>query len=396
MTEDIMTDIPVIEGISIADLHRDPTGIYARLRREAPVALMKSTGRVLLTKAEDVRRAKEDLDTFTSEDTTTPAERAFQATSMMRKDGPQHRAERMAMAPGLSAGKIKTTWRALSERLTGEYLDKLAGADRAELFTELAAPYAGAILGEVLGLHGASADDVVRWSQVLIDGAGNVAGDEEVFARSDAVNDEINALIDENMARFRTDPDDSVLSAMTNAKAPLDLERIRCNIKVAIGGGVNEPRDALLTAVFGLLTNPDQRDAAVADPALMARAFEEGIRWVAPIQTSPRKTLKPVVMSGIELPAGTRVSTIQASANHDEDLYEHPERFDIFRSEERHFSFGNGSHFCMGTHLSRMSVAQVMLPALFERFPNMALVDADAVEWYGFTFRGPLALDVTL
>jgi cytochrome P450 len=183
---------------------------------------------------------------------------------------------------------------------------------------------------------------------------------------------------------------------MTHAKNPIPLDRIRCNIKVAIGGGVNEPRDALLTVVYGLLTNPDQRDAAMADPTLMARAFEEGIRWVAPIQPSPRKTLKPVTMSSVDLPAGTSVSTIQASANHDESLYENPEKFDIFRKEERHFSFGNGAHFCMGTHLSRMSVAQVMLPALFQRFPTMKLVDADAVKWYGFTFRGPLSLDVTL
>lgn len=391
-----MSDIPVITDVSIADLHRDPGAVYARLRHEAPVALMQSTGRVLLTRAEDVRRAKEDLETFTSEDTTTPAERAFQATSMMRRDGAPHRAERMAMAPGLSAGKIKTTWRVVSERLTAHYIDKLAQSDRAELFHDLAAPYAGAVLGEVLGLHGASADDVVRWSQVLIDAAGNVAGDEDVFARSDAVNDEINQLIDANMARFRHTPDDTVLSAMTNAGDPLPIDRIRCNIKVAIGGGVNEPRDALLTTVFGLLTNPSQRDAVRSDPTLFPRAFEEAIRWVAPIQTSPRKTLKPVVLSGIELPTGTRVSTIQASANHDEDHYQHPETFDLFRPEQRHFSFGNGSHFCMGTHLSRMSVAQVMLPALFARFPDMQLTDADAVEWYGFTFRGPLSLDVNL
>jgi cytochrome P450 len=391
-----MRAIPVIKDVSVAELHRDPTSVYARLRRDAPVALMQSTGRVFLTRAADVRRAKEDLETFTSVDTTTPAERAFQATSMMRRDGAQHRAERMAMAPGLSAAKIRTTWRALAENLATEYLDQLATLDQAELFGDLAAPYAGAILGKVLGLHGATAGDVVRWSQTLIDAAGNVSGDEAVFAASDKANEEINQLIGENMARFRQEPDDSVLSAMTNMDDPLPLERVRCNIKVAIGGGVNEPRDALLTTVFGLLSNPAQRQAVQNDLTLMPRAFEEAIRWVAPIQTSPRKTLKPVVMSGIELPAGTAVSTIQASANHDESLYERPGEFDIFRDETRHFSFGNGSHFCMGTHLSRMSVAQIMLPALFQRFPDLALYRPDQIEWYGFTFRGPLSVPVSL
>ena len=388
--------IPVIDDISIADMHRDPTAIYARLRRDTPVALLKATGRVLLTKAEDVRRAKEDAENFTAEDDTTPGERAFQATSMMRKDGPQHRAERAAMMPGLSASKIKRSWREKAENLSKYYLGRFEPDQSVDLFAELAAPYAGAILRDVLGLHGAGAVDVVRWSQVLIDAAGNVAGDEAVFAKSDLVNDEINALISENMARFRSAPDDSVLSAMTNATDPLDIERIRCNIKVSIGGGVNEPRDALLTTVFGLLTHPEQKRLAVSDPAMTERAFEEAIRWVAPIQTSPRKTLSDVTVSGVVLPAGTRVSTIQASANHDEEIYDAPEAFDITRSETRHFSFGNGSHFCMGTHLSRMSVAEVMLPALFKRFPEMQLQDAGAVEWYGFTFREPLSLEVTL
>ena len=50
----------------------------------------------------------------------------------------------------------------------------------------------------------------------------------------------------------------------------------------------------------------------------------------------------------------------------------------------------------MGAHLSRMAVGEVMLPMLFERFRHMRLVDAAADDWYGFTFRGPLSLGVTL
>lgn len=41
-----------------------------------------------------------------------------------------------------------------------------------------------------------------------------------------------------------------------------------------------------------------------------------------------------------------------------------------------------------------MSVVEALLPALLDRFPDMALIDAGAVRWHGFTFRGPLALPV--
>lgn len=387
-----MTSIPVIENISIEDLHRDPYPIYAHLRKEAPVALIAATGRVFLTKGKDVRFAKEQSGIFTSEDVTTPAERAFRATTLMRRDGDVHRSERRAMMPGLSAAKIKTVWAENANIFADDLLSNLEKDQKIDLFTAIAGPFAGAVLGKALGLEGASPEDLVRWSQILIDAAGNVSGDEAVFQRSDVVNEEIDDLIDRNISRLKTNPDESVLSAMIAAGSA--LERTRCNIKIAIGGGVNEPRDGLLSAVFCLLNDASQLAAVKNEPALFGKVFEEAIRWVAPIQTSPRKTLAPVTLSGVDLPVGTRISTIQASANRDEDLYENAETFDIFRREKSHFSFGHGAHFCMGTHLSRMSIAQIMLPRLFQAFPDMKL--AAPVPWYGFTFRGPLSLEVNL
>jgi cytochrome P450 len=159
---------------------------------------------------------------------------------------------------------------------------------------------------------------------------------------------------------------------------------------------VNEPRDALLTTLYGLLTNPDQLADVKANPQLFTRAFEEAVRWVAPIQLSPRVNRVPVTLQGITLPAGTRVSVIQASGNRDTDAFIDPDAFNIHRSETRHYSFGNGAHFCMGAHLSRMSIGEVLLPMLFERFPDMALENASAVPWYGYVFRGPTELRVRL
>jgi cytochrome P450 len=64
---------------------------------------------------------------------------------------------------------------------------------------------------------------------------------------------------------------------MVNAKTPILESQMIANVKIAIGGGINEPRDALLTILYGLLTNPDQLDAVRADGKWRA-AFEEGVR----------------------------------------------------------------------------------------------------------------------
>ena len=88
--------------------------------------------------------------------------------------------------------------------------------------------------------------------------------------------------------------------------------------------------------------------------------------------------------------------TIQASANRDEDLYEDGEAFIVGREWNPHQSFGNGPHFCLGAHVARRAIGQIMLPILFDRFPDMTLPDPGAVIWRGFGFHGPTCLPVLL
>ncbi len=67
------------------------------------------------------------------------------------------------------------------------------------------------------------------------------------------------------------------MSVMLNADDPIEKTNL-CNIKIAIGGGINEPRDALNTVLFDC-TNPEQLEE-VKRNADWDKAFEEGIRWL--------------------------------------------------------------------------------------------------------------------
>ena len=190
-------------------------------------------------------------------------------------------------------------------------------------------------------------------------------------------------------------PDSSALSFMVNAKTPIPESQMIANVKIAIGGGINEPRDALLTILYGLLTNPDQLDAVRAGSKWRS-AFEEGVRWVAPIQASSRLVMEDTEIRGCFIPKGDTVMTIQASANRDEDVIEDGENYNALRAPYPHQAFGNGPHHCAGAHLSRRTVGDILMPMLFERFPNMTLPDPASVRWHGFGFRGPLNLPLRL
>ena len=391
-----MVDLaPLDEEITLQQLDEDPYPIYQRLRRDAPVLRVKATGRTLLTKAEDTKYVKDNPALFSSNDPNTPMKRAFQAHTLMRKDGDDHMRERMAMAPAFSPKVIRTDWMPQYMRVAKEYVSRLPRGETVDLFTALAGPYAARGLAILLGIEEASDDDLQHWSQTLIDAAGNFGWQDEPFARSDRANDEMNRLFDSLQDRHRAVPNNSALSVMLNADDPIETTQIYSNIKIAIGGGINEPRDALNTILYGLLTNPDQL-AEVKRKNDWGRAFEEGIRWVAPIQVSSRLVMEDTEIRGCHIPKGDTVMTIQASANRDEDRYEDGESYQVYREKKSHQAFGNGPHFCQGSHVARRAVADVMLPILFDKFPNMSIPNRDDVIWRGFGFRGPTQIPIRL
>ena len=317
-----MADLaPLDEEITLQQLDENPYPIYQKLRRETPVLRVKATGRTLLTKADDTKYVKDNPRLFSSNDPNTPMKRAFQAHTLMRKDGEDHMRDRMAMAPAFSPKVIRTDWMPQYTRVAEDYVSRLQRGEIVDLFPALAGPFAARGLSILLGIEEASDDDLQRWSQALIEGAGNFGWRDEPFAMSDKANGEMNRLFDSLQDRHRANPNNSALSIMLNAEDPIETAQIYSNIKIAIGGGINEPRDALNTILYGLLTNPDQL-AEVKSRNDWERAFEEGIRWVAPIQLSSRLVTEDTEIRGCHIPKGDTVMTIQASANRDEDRYE--------------------------------------------------------------------------
>ena len=389
-----MAKVPIDDTINVPDLVRDPYAIYKRLRATAPVCRAPAISRTLLTKAADTKFVKDNWELFSSDDPGTPMRPAFQAHTLMRKDGEAHQRERTAMAEAFSPRSIKNVWLPLYAEIADEYVARLPRGETVDLFKELAAPVSARCLAHLLGLTNASDEELCRWSQTLIDGAGNFAWADEPFAKCDVANAEINACIDATLDQHQSDHQPNAISAMLHIDDPLDIGAIRSNIKIAIGGGINEPRDALLTLLYGLLSDPDQFEQVRENPDQCTAAFEEAIRWVAPIQVSSRRALEDTEIRGVTIAKDEILMTCQASANHDEEIWENPELFDMRRERKAHQAFGNGPHFCLGTHIARRLIAEILTPMLLERFPNMRL--DGKVEFWGFGFRGPLQLPVRL
>ena len=125
-----------------------------------------------------------------------------------------------------------------------------------------------------------------------------------------------------------------------------------------------------------LLLHPEQRDALVADPALVPHAIEEILRWDAPVPHSTfRYTSQDVALGGTVIPAFAQVIISLAAANRDPARYDNPETLDVTRADTSHLAFGHGIHHCAGAHLARAE-GRVTVNRLLDLTSNIAISEA--------------------
>ncbi|MGO1183251.1 MAG: cytochrome P450 [Micrococcaceae bacterium] len=384
---------PVADWVRIPELYRDPFPTFERLRAEGGVHWVPAVGRYLVTSYAAVHDTELDQQTFSADEQGSLMIRAM-GHSMLRKDDPDHQVERRAWQPVLRPSAVKKAWTPIFHRNAQRYLNELrAKGPEADLVWDFAAPYVSENLRAITGLHNVTQADLQRWSQTMIDATGNYADDPDVWARGEESFNEVDTALDEMLDWHRRHPDDSLISALLAVPDyQMPIESIRANLKMTIGGGLNEPRDAIGVAAWALLRDPEQRRLATAQGEGSGNwdaVFDEAIRWVAPIGMYSRQTTRDTVLQGVALPAGAKLGICLLSANRDETQWPDPERFEVRRAGQgAHLAFGKGVHVCLGAWVARAEVAEVALPKLFAELPELRLVPERPPVPGGWVFRG--------
>ncbi|MGF6309426.1 cytochrome P450 [Bradyrhizobium sp. i1.8.4] len=385
--------VPVVTDIAYQDLLDDPYPIFRRLREMAPAVFVAPAKLTLVTRFDDIMRIERDPATYSADNPTSLVNKVMGPT-FMRKDGAEHAIGRKAIEPSFRPATIREYWAPKFTAIARTLIDDLSVAGESDLFATLAAPMASRSLMAMIGFRDMPWQMLAEWSQALIDGAGNYAADAETERKAMQASADVDAAIDAVLEDHRSHPNPSILSSMINADPPMPIDGIRANIKVIIGGGLNEPRDAILTLVLGLLENPAQKDGVLAKPELWPSALEEAVRWISPIGMYPRRVTRDVDLSGTTLPEGLQIGLCVGAANRDGNRFAEPDRFDVMRQRQSHLAFGAGPHFCAGTWVSRLTVGKIVVPTLFERLRNLRLRAEAPPVVRGWVFRGPVSLPV--
>lgn len=384
-----MSDAPEFH-IDPARFHADPYPALARMRATAPIAYVPQLGATLMTRHADIFVNEKKIDVFSSRQPNGLMTRLM-GENMMRKDGDAHMAERRAIFPAVSPRTVADVWKAAFVDEATTLLDGLERRGGGDLFHDYAMLLSAHALRHMTGLLNMAPEEMNRTSQGMMDGIANYAGDPAIEANCHDCTASIDAHITDRMRELSKAPDTSILSVQM--QAGLSETQIRANVKLAISGGQNEPRDAIAGAVWALLTHPDAHEMAIAGKVPWKQVFEEYARWQSPIGMSPREVRTRHRVHDVTFEEGDRVFLMFSSANRDEAMFDRPEVFDLTRDASRSIAFGAGPHFCAGAWASRCLIAEVALPMLFARLPRLRLdAGKPPVEIAGWAFRGPLSL----
>ena len=280
-----MSTAPRID-IDPAAFWADPYPMLAKMRREAPIAFVPQLGSTLLTSRDDISISEKQIDVFSSHQPAGLMNRLM-GHNMMRKDGEAHQVERRAMFPTVSPKTVKGYWTALFQAHADRILDSI-GSGRIDFMRDFALPFSGECLKSITGLTNIGFEDMDAWSQGMIEGIANYAGDPAVEARCHAATSGIDAAIDDILPAMRKKPDQSILGVLLASGMAMDS--VRANVKLAISGGQNEPRKAIAGTVWALLSHPEQLELVRRGEVSWLEAFEEYARWISPIGMSPRLT----------------------------------------------------------------------------------------------------------
>ncbi|WP_299692427.1 cytochrome P450 [uncultured Tateyamaria sp.] len=383
-----MSNAPVYH-IDPTAFHADPYPDLAAMRAHSPVCYVPELGASLFTRRDDIFREEKRIALFSSHQPEGLLTKVMGA-NMMRKDGEAHMAERRALFPALSPRTVRDVLAPQFADIVARQLKRITPRGSCDLVTDYAMPVAADALRVMTGLTNMAAADMDAASQAMLDAAANYQRDPDVDHKGYAAAEQVLALIKARLPELRAAPDLSIISVLD--QAGLSLDAIAGNVRVIIGGGQNEPRDAIAGTVWALLRHPDQHAQIRQGAATWGDAFDEYVRLVAPIGMSPRRVAHNDSACGVAFEENELIFFMFGAACRDPAHFDDPDRFDIRRNTRPAIPFGAGPHFCAGAAASRALIADHALPALFDALPGLRI--AGDVPFAGWAFRGPVQLPV--
>ena len=308
---------------------------------------------------------------------------------MLSADPPRHTRLRKLVGRAFLPRQIEKS-RPRVQEITDDLVDGFPGSGEIDLMDfALALPMQ--VICELLGVPIDIRPRLHEWG-VTISGA--PYPDEESNERLRIASESIEQFFLDLLKARRAEPGTDLTSDILRAAADgYTDDEVVSTLVLLIIAGHRTTANLIGNGIRALLLHPDQLERLRSDPALAASAVEEFLRYEAPTNAMGRIVRRTHEVRGVTLKEGDRLFAIINAANRDETQFPDADKVDVGRQPNRHLTFGQGAHFCLGAQLARLE-ARLALPALIERLPGMSPGSSPPVWLDSLVMRGLKSLPV--
>jgi cholest-4-en-3-one 26-monooxygenase len=379
-------DIPPGFDFTDPDLYssRVPTEELAELRRTTPVwwnaqrrgaSGFDDEGYWVVTRHEDIVEVSRNSDVYSSWENTAIIRHQegisrdqieMQRFVLLNIDPPQHTKLRGIVTRGFTPraiNNLRETLTARAERIVATALEEGTG----DFVTDVACELPLQAIAELLGIPQEDRRKIFAWSNDMIGYDDPEYEGDGVTAAAELIGYSMVMAEDRKGC-----PRDDIVTKLVHAEVDggqLSEDEFGFFVILLAVAGNETTRNSISHGMLAFFDNPDQWELFKSERP--DTAADEIVRWATPVTAFQRTALADTTLGGQEIKKGQRVGLFYRSANFDEKVFDHPERFDIMRSPNPHLGFGgSGAHYCLGANLARLQI-DLMFNAIADGMPSI-------------------------
>ncbi|MEU3922396.1 cytochrome P450 [Streptomyces sp. NPDC029004] len=295
--------------------------------------------------------------------------------NMFTAYGGEHKRLRTLVARAFTARRTAALRPRIETIATG-LLDRIAAAGQqggvVDLRERFAYPLPIQVISELFGLPEEHREELRH----LVDSIFHTSADPNEVTATYA---RLYAVLGNLVTAKRQTPADDMTTELIAARddesnTRLSEQELLDTLVLMISAGHETTVNLIDNAIHAMLTHPEQLAQVRAGRASWDDVIEETLRYDAPVASLPlRYAVEDITLDGTVIRRGEAILAAYAAAGRCPERYgKDADRFDAGRADKEHLAFGHGVHFCLGAPLGRLE-ASIALPALFERFPGLAL-----------------------
>ncbi len=366
----------------------DPYPDHEVLREAGPVVWLDKYGIWTMARHEQVRDALTDWQTYCSSAgvglSDFRKEPPWRPPSIiLEADPPLHTRTRTVLTRILSPMAIKVL-RETFEREAEALIARLVERREFDGVADLAEAYPLKVFPDAVGISEDGRENLLPYGTMVFNSFGPR---NDLFQQAMANAGPVRDWIMSKCSRAALAPAGLGIQIFNAVDAgELSEDEAGMLVRSFLSAGIDTTVYGLGNALYCLARYPEQWQILRQNPNLIRNAFEEVLRFEAPVQTFFRTTTKPVEVGGVQLGEGEKVLLFLAAANRDPRRWERADTFDVNRRAAGHMTFGTGIHGCVGQAVARLET-EAVLGALAKRVESFELT-AEPKRRLNNTLRG--------